>query len=105
MGLHIFIGFLLWGQVPARGGLVEGYPDLLQVWEPPWTRRREQGDCPVIVPVEHFLIDALQPHCLGQLGLVVIVPAERISRQGRALTEGRHLRWWVRRGMRVGPRT
>lgn len=88
MGLHIFIGSLLRGQVPARRGLVEGYSNLLQIWEPPWTGRGEQSDCPVIVSVQYFLIDALQPHCLGQLGLVVIVPAQRIPRQGRALTEG-----------------
>lgn len=88
MGLHIFIGFLLWGQVPARWGLIEGDPDLLQVWEPRWTRRGEQSDCPVIVSVQYFLIDALQPHCLGQLGLVVIVSAQRIPRQRSTLTEG-----------------
>lgn len=88
VGLHIFISFFLWGCVPARWGLVEGYPDLLQVWQPRWTRRGEQGDCPVIVSVQHFLIDALQPHCLGQLGLVVIVSAQRIPRQCGALTEG-----------------
>lgn len=81
MGLHIFIGFLLGGQIPASGGLIERYPNLLQVWEPAWTRRGEQSDRPVIVPVQHFLVDALQPHCLGQLGLVVIVPAQRIPRQ------------------------
>lgn len=103
MGLHIFIGFLLWGQVPARGGLIQGHPDLLQVWQPPWTRRGEQSDCPIIISVQHLLVDALQPHGLGQLGLVEVVSAQRIPGQGGALAEGRHLGWWVSRGVCVGP--
>lgn len=103
MGLHTFIGFLLWGQVPARGGLIQGHPDLLQVWEPPWPRRGEQSGGPVIISVQHLLVDALQPHGLGQLGLVVVVPAQRIPGQGRALAEGRHLGWGVSRGVCAGP--
>lgn len=103
MGLYIFIGFLLWGQVPARGGLIQGHPDLLQVWQPPWTRRGEQSGCPIIIPVQHLLVDALQPHGLGQLGLVEVVSAQRIPGQRGALAEGRHLGWGVSRGVCAGP--
>lgn len=103
MGLYILIGFLLWGQVPARGGLIQGHPDLLQVWQPPWTRRGEQSGCPIIIPVQHLLVDALQPHGLGQLGLVEVVSAQRIPGQRGALAEGRHLGWGVSRGVCAGP--
>lgn len=55
------------------------------------------------ISVQHLLVDALQSHGLGQLGLVVAVPAQRIPGQGRALAEGRHLGWGVSRGVCAGP--
>jgi len=101
-GLHFVSRVSLGTQVPSRGGWVERHPDLLEVGEPRGARRGEQRDRPVKVPVQHFLVDALQAHRLGQLGLVKVVPAEGIPGQGRALAEGGKGCRRMGRGVRVG---
>lgn len=88
VGLHLLRCVRLGTQVSSGRSWVEGHPNLLQVGEPCGARWGEQRDRPVKVPVQHFLIDALKPHCFGQLGLVKVVPAQGIPGQGRALAEG-----------------
>lgn len=88
VGLHFLSRVSLGAQVSSRGGWVEGHPDLLKVGEPCGARRGEERDRPVKVPVQHFLVDALKPHCFGQMGLIKVVPAKGIAGQGRALAEG-----------------
>lgn len=102
VGLHFLGGVSLGTQVSSRGGWVEGHPDLLEVREPRGTWRGEQRDRPVKVPVQHLLVDALEPHRLRQLGLVKVVPAERVPGQGGAFAEGGEGRRGVGRGVGVG---
>lgn len=87
-GLRLLSRLSLGAQVSSRGGWEEGHPDLLEVGEPCGARRREERDRPVKVPVQHLLIDTLEPDCFGQLGLIKVVPAKGIPGQGRALAEG-----------------
>lgn len=78
-----------WGGGVNREGYVT---DLLHPHRPGW------GDHHVVVlPVQHLLIHALQAHCFGDVGLIVVVPAVGVSGQGGRLgeaAEGGESRGW-----------
>lgn len=83
----------------SRG--VNGDGDFTDLLHPRWSGRGDQDV--VVFAVQDLLVDALQPHRFGDVGLVVVVPAVGVpgqrGRLGQAAEggEGRG-----RRGGRVG---
>lgn len=74
----------------CRGGGVHGEGDVADLLHPDGSGR---GDHHVVVlPVQHLLVHALQPHRLGDVSLVVVVPAVGVpgkrSRLGAAAEGG-----------------
>lgn len=84
------------------GRCVDGQGDLADLLHPDRPGRGDQNV--VVLPVQHLLVHALQPHRFGDVCLVVVVPAVWVSGQGGRLGEGAEggkRRSW-RRGC-VGP--
>ena len=94
--LDVIVGTVCRGWGVNRQGYVA---DLLHPHRP------RGGDQDVVVlPVQHLLVHALQPHRFGDVGLVVVVPAVGVPGQGGRLgeaAEGGQGRG--RGGRRVGP--
>lgn len=79
VSLDVVVGAVCWGGGVNWDGDVA---DLLHPHRPGW------GDQHVVVlPVQHLLVHALQPHCFGDVGLVVVVPAVGVPGQGGRLGE------------------
>lgn len=79
----------------CRGGGVDGEGDVTDLLHPHGPGR---GDHHVVVlPVQHLLVHALEPHRFGDVRLVVVVPAVGVPGKGGRLGdvgEGRERRGW-----------
>lgn len=65
------------------GGGVHGEGDVTNLLHPHGPRR---GDHHVVVlPVQHLLVHALEPHRFGDMSLVVVVPAVGVPGKGGRL--------------------
>lgn len=67
------------------GGGVHWDAYVTDLLHPPWPGRGDQDV--VVLPVQHLLVNALQSHRFGDLGLVVVVPAVGVPGQGGRLGE------------------
>lgn len=77
--LDVIIGAVCWGGGVNREGYIT---DLLHPHRSGW------GDQNIVVlSVQHLLVHTLEPHCFGNLGLIVVVPAVGIPGQGGRLGE------------------
>lgn len=77
--LDVIVGTVCWGGGVDRDGYIA---DLLHPHRPGW------GDQNVVVlSVQHLLVHALQTHCFGDVGLVVVVPAVGVPGQRGRLGE------------------
>lgn len=94
-GLGVIVGAV------CRGGGVNWntyITDLLHPYRPGWGHQDV-----VVLPVQHFLVHALQPHCFGDVGLVVVVPAMGVPGQGGRLgVAAERGEGWSWRGSHVG---
>ena len=78
-GVVVVVGAVCWGGGVNRDCYIT---NLLDPHRPGW------GDQNVVIlSVQHLLIHALQPHCFGDVGLVVVVPAVGVPGQGGCLGE------------------
>lgn len=93
--LDVIVGAVCWGGSVNRDAYIT---DLLDPSRPGW------GDQNIVIlSVQHLLIHALQPHCFGDVGLVVVVPAVGVPGQGGRLGEAaKGGEGWGRRGSCIG---
>lgn len=82
--LDVVVGAVCWG------GGVNWDGDVTNLLHPHWPGWGDQDV--VVLPVQHLLVHALQPHCFGDVGLVVVVPAVGVpgqrGRLGQAVEGG-----------------